>query len=123
MCVDPSRNPSPVNSTASSWIDLGSHGTRSGCSGDEDSAGLRSVHDNIVAVALLKAQLEVLSSTTPTLSVFNAIVEFVKETLSPEVHVSMDSSEKKGGATMLSCMTPHRSLCLNEGWQVLDRTS
>ena len=102
VCVDSSRNPSSVDSTgeASSSIDLGPNSARSGCLEDKDLAGSASVQDKIRAldktVVLLQAQREVPRSTTPKLSVFNTIVELVKETLSPEICVTMDSPQKKG---------------------------
>ena len=47
-------------------------------------------------VALLQAQLEVPRSAIPKLSAFNAIVEFVKETVPSEIRVSTDSPHIKG---------------------------
>ena len=47
VCMDTSWDPSPVDFTASSWIDLGPHGPWLGCLGDEDSAWLTSVEDKI----------------------------------------------------------------------------
>ena len=72
MHVDSSRDPSPVKSTASLWIDLGPHCARLGpCGGDEDSAGSTSVQDKIRSlektVALPQAQLEGPKFTAPKL--------------------------------------------------------
>ena len=99
-CMDSSRDPSPVDSTTSLWIDLGPNCARLGHSSDEDSAGSRSVQDKIRYLekteALLQAQLEAPKSTTPKLFIFKVLVELVKETLSPEDRISMNSPQKKG---------------------------
>ena len=47
-------------------------------------------------MAPLIAQLESPNSSTPKLSAFNAMVEHIREKLFPEVHVTTDSSQKKG---------------------------
>ena len=47
VCVDSSRDPSPVDSSSSSWVELSSRGARSGRSGDEDSTGTSSIREKI----------------------------------------------------------------------------
>ena len=56
--VDSSRDPSPEDFTASSWIDLGSHSARLGHWGDEDSAGSMSVQDKIRSLEKTVALLQ-----------------------------------------------------------------
>ena len=47
VCVESSQDPSPVDSSSSSWVELSSRGAKSGHSGDEDSTGTSGVWEKI----------------------------------------------------------------------------
>ena len=61
------------------------------CFGDEDSKGTSSVREKIRSLERTVALLP-----SPKLTAFNAIVDLVRETLSPEIRVSMGFPQKKG---------------------------
>ena len=86
LCVDSPRDPSPVDSSSSSWVELSARGAKSGRSADKDLSGSSAVQDKIQTlertVALLQEQLEVPKSTTPKMTAFNAIVDLIWQTLS-----------------------------------------
>ena len=97
--ISSSREPSPVESSASLWINFDSGSSRRDGS-DSNTAQDVSMREKLMqlekTVALLQAPLQAPPSATPKVAAFNAIVDLVKDTVSTEVLVAMQSPQKKG---------------------------
>ena len=93
--IPSSWEPSPADSSASSWINLVSDSSRPSGSGREKVSQETLFQEKLKSlkqvVATLQAQLQALQPSTPKITAFNANVELVKDTLSTNILVATAS--------------------------------